>query len=281
LLIEVYRYALRHHDAKVHQVMDSNYNRIMEEAASRWVSYLPTAKISVTAGVDSSWNKKAFQGLNLYAIDAIAITSSAQTLAAEYEVDLAESARNEFLESKAMAMEASVAKKAAESEMVDLVLVDGSIIPRLRGKSGAGVNGGTQASPTKYVFISKSSESRSQFGLMQSRAGDIYYYSHASKNNPGFSRPRKAVSADGTTVTEVYSRLRMNTPVIRIELLVNAREEQVMQTLDMISYHSVNGYPYCLRRAHNSCKISDDDMDRLASVFGMHHEPGARGVLNE
>ena len=46
-------------------------------------------------------------------------------------------------------------------------------------------------------------------------------------------------------------------------------------------YHSVAGYPYCLKLAHNKCKISNEDIDRLASIFSLQHEQGARDALNE
>src|SRR5205085_4077865 len=110
-----YRYDLKNRDSKVKRLIDSNYNEILAEAKSRWVAYLPRALHCTTAGIDSSWNKRAFQGLSLYAVDAIAVTSVNSVLSVEYDVDLAESARNELLESKAMSMEASVACKAIES----------------------------------------------------------------------------------------------------------------------------------------------------------------------
>jgi NurA-like 5'-3' nuclease len=51
--------------------------------------------------------------------------------------------------------------------------------------------------------------------------------------------------------------------------------------LNKLRYHSVAGYPYCLKLAHNTCKISNEDIDRLASIYGLQNEQGARDVLNE
>jgi len=283
LLKEVYLDALRHHQDKVGKLKDSNYSTIMDMAGSRWVAYSPKPRACVSAGIDSSWNKRAFQGLSLYAVDAVAVTSSNRIKAVEYELDLADSARGEALETKAMAMEASVASRALKDEedpRVDIAFVDGSLIPRLRGKSPAAVADYVE----KYgnsVFVSKSSESRAHFGALGSRAGDIYYYGHSSKDQPGYSTPVYRTDA-GTALTEIYARLRKSTPVVRLEILGRQPSEaEVQKTLDMLCYHSVSGYPYCLKLAHNNCKISDEEMERLAGIFGLQHEPGARLVLNE
>ncbi|MEO9321552.1 MAG: DNA double-strand break repair nuclease NurA [Nitrososphaera sp.] len=284
MLKEVYRYALKNRDTKVRKIRDSNYDGILAEAAARWTMYTPQQSPCVSAGVDSSWNKRAFQGLNLYAVDAVAVTSANELLAVEFEVDVSDSARNETLESKAMAMEASVAARALEQNgkaVVDTILIDGSIIPRLRGKNPLAASDLVrQYGEKSAVFISKSSESRAQFGELGSRAGDIYYYGKASKDSPGFSAPARA-SSESVNVTEVYARLRIGTPIIRLEFLGRVGEQDIKRSMDLLSYRSVSGYPYCLKYAHNNCKISDDDIDRLASVFGLQHEPGARVVLNE
>ncbi|MGI0049586.1 MAG: hypothetical protein ACREAW_08590, partial [Nitrososphaera sp.] len=108
MLNEVFLDALKNRDAKISKVKDSNFAKVLSEASSRWVPYEPAAEKCESAGVDSSWNKRAFQGLHLYVVDAVAVTSANKILAAEWDHDIAGSARAEFLESKAMAMEASV-----------------------------------------------------------------------------------------------------------------------------------------------------------------------------
>ena len=80
---------------------------------------------------------------------------------------------------------------------------------------------------------------------------------------------------------EVYARLRNHTPVIRLEIMSSASEQEVKSILNKLRYHSVAGYPYCLKLAHNTCKISNEDIDRLASIFGLQNEQGARDALNE
>jgi hypothetical protein len=276
LLNQVFLDALKNRDAKISKVKDSNFSIIIKEASSRWVPYEPSQEKCESAGVDSSWNKRAFQGLHLYVIDAVAVTSANKILAAEWDQDIAGSARGEFLESKAMAMEASVAQKAAGK--VDVVCVDGSLVSRLL-RSSADAASEVVKKYDSSVFISKSSESRLQFGPMGSRAGDIYYYGHAGRG-AGFSVPVE-IEFRHAPLYEVYARLRAHTPVIRIEVLGEPSKQEITKILDRLRYKSVAGYPYCLKLAHNTCKISNEDIDRLASIFGLQHEQGARDALNE
>ena len=276
MLNEVFLDALKNREAKISKVKDSNFAKILSEASSRWVPYEPSPAKCESAGVDSSWNKLAFQGLHLYVIDAVAVTSSNKILAAEWDHDIAGSARAEFLECKAMAMEASVAQKAAGQ--VDVVCVDGSLVSRLL-KSAAEAASEMVRKCGTYIFISKSSESRLQFGTMESSAGDIYYYGHADKG-AGFSIPVETEFSHAP-LFEVYARLRDHTPMIRIEIAGATSKQEITRILDRLRYHSVAGYPYCLKLAHNTCKISYEDMDRLASIFSLQHEQGARDALNE
>ena len=275
MLNEVFLDALQNRD-KISKVKDSNFAKILSEASSRWVDYDPSPKKCESVGVDSSWNKRAFQGLHLYVIDAVAVTSANKILAAEWEHDIAASARVEFLESKAMTMEASVAQKTAGN--VEVVCVDGSLISRLL-KSAAKVCSEMVKNCNCCTFVSKSSESRLQFGTMGSRAGDIYYYGKLGKGS-GFSIPVET-QFRYASLFEVYARLRDDTPIIRIEIMGAMTKQEITKILDNLRYHSVAGYPYCLKLAHNTCKISNGDIDRLASIFGLRHEEGARDALNE
>lgn len=280
MLKEIYLDALRNREAKVARVKDGNYQSIISAASARWIPYEPAQTKCESAGIDSSWNKRAFQGLNLYVVDAVAVTSRNKVLAAEYEDEIADSARRDSLESKAMLMESLVAQKAAEKREADVICVDGSLVSRTNGK----------ASPIAFemvkrygdsVFISKTSESRAQFGQMGSKAGDIYYYNHASKSAPGFSEPAP-VKCEFANVYETYARLRPHTPAVRIEIVGSTVSAQdVKHLLDRLSYRSVGGYPYCLKLAHNNCKVSNEDIDKLVSIFSLHNEQGARDALNE
>lgn len=276
MLNEVFLDALKNRDAKMSKVRDSNFEKVLAEASSHWVPYEPVAEKCESAGIDSSWNKRALQGLHLYVVDAVAVTSANKILAAEWDHDIAGSARADFLESKAMAMEASVAQKAAGK--VDVVCVDGSLVSRLL-KSTAEIASEVVKKCGTCVFVSKSSESRLQFGNMGSRAGDIYYYGHAGRG-AGFSVPVETQFRHAP-LYEVYARLRDHTPMIRIEIIGAASKQEIAKIMDKLRHHSVAGYPYCLKLAHNTCKISNEDIDRLASIFSLQNEQGARDALNE
>jgi hypothetical protein len=279
LLRQVYLDALRTREQKISRIRDSNYDLISKKAAANWVDYQPTPSLCRPAGVDSSWNKRAYQGLNLFVIDAVAISSTNELLASAYVNDIADSARREELETKAMSMEALVTQQARESGKADVVCVDGSVVARLNIRKTVAAFDEMK----KYadsIFVAKSSESRSQFGGLDSRAGDIYYYNRISNSRSGYSLPRTVGTPYGT-LSEVYARLRNNTPMLRVEILGQAAEQEVREVLNKLCYHSISGYPYCLKLAHNSCKISDQDIDRIASIYSLRNEHGAREALNE
>jgi len=276
LLNQVFLDALKSREAKISKVKDSKFSTILAEASSRWVPYEPSPEKCESAGVDSSWNKRAFQGLYLYVIDAVAVTSTNKILAAKWDQDIAGSARAEFLESKAMAMEASVAQEA--DGKTGIVCIDGSLISRLQ-KCTPEAASEVAKKCHNCIFISKSSENKLQFRSMGSRAGDIYYYGHAGRG-AGFSVPVETHFRHAP-LSEVYARLRDHTPMIRLEIVGEPSKQEITKILDKLYYHSVAGYPYCLKLAHNICKISNEDIDRLASIFSLQHEQGARDALNE
>lgn len=276
MLKEVFLDALRDKDIKISKIKDLNFNKILAEASSRWISYEPTSERCQSVGIDSSWNRRPFQGLQLYVVDAVAVTSTNKILAVEWEEDIVGSARSELLESRAMAMEASIAQNSTGK--ADCMCIDGSLVSRLM-KSRTEAANEIVKKCGDCIFISKSSESRLQFGQMGSKAGDIYYYGHTSKK-AGFSIPIKARFCHAP-LFEIYARLRDHTPIIRIEIMSNASEQEVKSTLNNLRYHSVAGYPYCLKLAHNTCKITNEDIDRLASICGLQNEQGARDALNE
>jgi NurA-like 5'-3' nuclease len=279
LLRQVYLDALRTREQKISRIKDSNYEAISREAAASWTGYQPAPVRCRSAGVDSSWNKRAYQGLNLFVVDAVAISSTNETIASDYVDDISDTARREELETRAMAMEASVTQQAKESGRADVICVDGSIVARLNKKTAAAAFDDAR----KYsgsIFVAKSSESRNQFGTFGSHAGDIFYYNRISKSLSGYSAPR-TVSTPYGTLSEVYARLRNDTPMLRVEILGQASDAEVRDVLNRLCYHSVSGYPYCLKLAHNSCKISDQDIERIASIFSLRNEHGARDALNE
>lgn len=276
MLKEVILDALRDKDVKISKIKDSHFHKILAEASSRWISYEPVPEICESVGIDSSWNRRPFQGLQLYVVDAVAVTSTNKILVMEWEEDIVDSARSELLESRAMAMEATLAQNSTGK--ADSICIDGSLVSRLMKSRPESANEIVKKCGT-CIFISKTSESRLQFGQMGSKAGDIYYYGHICKK-AGFSIPVETRFYH-TPLFEIYARLRDHTPIIRIEIMNNASEQEVKSTLNKLRYHSVAGYPYCLKLAHNTCKITNEDIDRLASIYGLQNEQGARDALNE
>lgn len=279
MLNEIFLDAIRSREAKLARIKDVNYDRIMAQAGSRWTSYAPRPAKCESAGIDSSWNKRGFQGLDLYAISAVAVTSANKPIAREWESNITGVARAEGLEEKAMAMEARMAEKAAGDNGIDVTCVDGSIVARVRGSLDAGV---VLKRYGRSVFVAKTSNSRMQFEDLESKAGDIYYYGHIGKQ-AGFSAPARTRFPAGD-VFEVYARLKEHTPIVRIEIDRSGwgtGPDEIKRMLDMLAYHSVAGYPYCLKLAHKTCKISNDDIDRLASIYSLQNEQGARDALNE
>ncbi len=273
--------ALKSRDAKLARLKDGNFERIVKEAGSRWIAYEPKPVECTSAGIDSSWNRRALQGFDLYVIAAVAVTSANEIIAKEWENDISGSARSDQLEAKGMNMEASAAAKARASGKADIVCIDGSLVSRLIRSTPE------EAIPTakKYgnsIFISKTSESRTQFGSMGSRAGDIYYYRQTGMQ-AGFSVLQE-VQSRGAPLYETYMRLRDGMSLLRVELITNehdASEKSMKRLMDLLRYHSVSGYPYCLKLAHKNCKISNEDIDRLASIYSLQNEQGARDALNE
>jgi NurA-like 5'-3' nuclease len=285
LFNEIVLDAIRSRDVKLARLKDANYDEIVLEARSRWVAYTPTPRECISAGIDSSWNKRALQGLDLYAIAAVAVTSKNDILEKEWENDIASSARSEQLEAKAMEMEASLAQRVhASGKAVNMICIDGSLISRqLKSTPEAAFETARKyGNAAAVVFISKTSQSRSQFGRIGSKAGDIYYYRHATAQ-AGYSIPFEVQSRSGS-VYEIYMRLRDDMPLLRIELAkksCDGSEEGISKLMDLLRYHSIAGYPYCLRLAHKNCKISNEDIDRLASIYSLQNEQGARDALNE
>ena len=276
MLKEVFLDALRDKDVKISKIKDSNFHKILAEASSCWISYDPVPEICKSVGIDSSWNWRPFQGLQLYVVDAVAVSSTNSILAMEWEEDIVGSARSELLESKAMTMEASLAQNSTGK--ADNICIDGSLVSRLMKSRPESANEIVKNCDA-CLFISKTSESRLQFGHLGSKAGDIYYYGHDCRN-AGFSIPVETRFCHAS-LFEIYARLRDHTPIIRIEIMNNASEQEVKSILNKLRYHSVAGYPYCLKLAHNTCKITNEDIDRLASIYGLQNEQGARDALNE
>ena len=301
--------AIKNKEAILSRVRDINYSKIIDEACGRWVQYQPAKeKQCLSIGVDSSWNKRSYQGLDFYVVDAVAVDSTNDIKSVYWHYGLGIT-RSEILENKAAELEAKVTKDVLDQGQADIILVDGSLASRFVNSNADEVmkfvNDIIIAKKRQreeqegkkelfVVFISKNSDTMKQFKSLKALAADMYYYNHIGGDKVGFSIPfednGRFGSGGGSTkfgcnIVEVYVRLREYAPIIKIELIGSTREEwresDIKNIIDTLYYHSVSGYPYCLKLAHNNCKVSNEDLDRLSSIYNLKNESSARAPLNE
>ena len=278
MLHDVYLDAIKKHESKRAGISesDSTNRKILEKARGLWVEYQPAASESVLAGVDSSYNRQRFQGFHLYAVDAVCVTKEGIILAKEIDHDIGVKDQNQ-LEARSMEMETTVARKTADK--ADLILIDGSMISRFVRASASALTSLTELikDHDNVVFISKTSDSRDIFERMDSKVGDIYFFNHTGRK-AGYGKPF-LVTRYKEPVTIVYARLSDFTPLMKFELPGDIPEHEVRRTLDQVTYGSVSGYPHVLKLAHKTVLVSDKDIERLASIYGLKNEIGARAVL--
>ena len=278
MLHDIYLDAIKKHESKRAGISesDSTNRKILQKASESWVEYQPTASKSVLAGIDSSYNTQRFQGFHLYAIDAVCVTKEGNILAKEIDHDIGVRDQSQ-LEARSMEMETSIAGKSAK--YADIILIDGSMISRFVRVSASAVTSMIDLiiEHKNIVFISKTSDSREIFERMDSKVGDIYFFNHISRK-AGYSKPY-LITHYKEPITIVYARLGDFTPLIKLEFHDDIAGKEVQGTLDQLAYGSVSGYPYVLKLAHNTALVSDNDMERLASIYGLKNEIGAREVL--
>lgn len=254
---------------------------IIQEAKKNWVSYNPQKEKSKIAGVDSSFNKVSLQGFSFWAIQAVAVDSNSQVLKFKHACDV--SSPNEInLNTKSSEFEISVSGDVADK--VDYVLIDGSLTSHFAWRQHADVKLKQLIKTIKQfqniLFIAKTSSSVHQFKKMNAGLADIAYYNKLDKT-PGFSK----ISIDerfgkDVPVTYVYARVDKSLGLFKLELYGrNYSEEMIKLILDKINYNCVKGYPYCLKQAHNKCKITDEHMRNFSRIIGLTNEFGAREIL--
>jgi NurA domain len=287
LLHAIYLDAIDSVQKNVSSVMDSNYNNILDAALSCWNEYEPIPKACESVGVDSSWNKRSFQGLDLYAIDAISVNSENEILGAQWDTGL-RVIRNEMLESKALFMESKVTEIATKKRDIDIISIDGSLTSRFHQNNNDDIMHIIDIikKNENVLFVSKNSDTNTQFSSLGAKAADIFYFNHIG-SSAGFSTPfrNNQTSQEHRNVTEIYARLKECTPITKIEIsdktISQITKTEVKKLLDMLSFNTVAGYPYCLKLAHQNCKISKRDMDRLIGFYRLKNEARSRDPLNE
>ncbi len=292
LLSDLYLDAIKNKEKKLSLIRGESFSDILKIASSRWVEYIPEKRDTYSVGIDSSWNKKSYQGIDLFVIDSVAVTSFNQILSTRWNYGV-NTVSGDSLSSEAMIMEIDLSSLVVVDmdEKPDILCVDGSIISNLLHNKSSRYANKVQSLIQKnnrdslILFISKNSNTKNQFKEYGAKAADIYYFNKLG-SNPGFSLPNINSNPNLSgilDVVEVYVRLSPFVPLIKIEIIHNLSisEKEIQNIMDRLCYHSINGYPYCLRLAHKSCKVTNVDVKRIASVYGLKNEFGARDSLNE
>lgn len=283
---DLYLDAIKNKEKKLSSIHGDEYNDLLKIASAKWVEYEPIKKPVYSVGVDSSWNKKSFQGIDLFVIDSVAVSSHNDVLGSKWDYGIS-NITGDSLNAIAMKMEIDLTKFVLDQKP-DYVCVDGSIISNLVHNKNVTYRENVQSLFNSYqdsnvLFISKNSTSKNQFNEYGSRAADIYYYNKLG-HKTGFSLANKnAFISDTLDVMEIYVRLTAYVPLIKIEIInrPDITQTEIQNLVDGLCYHSIKGYPYCLKLAHQSCKITNNDVKRLASLYGFKNEFGSRDSLNE
>ena len=277
MLNSVFKEAIQNREKTLSILKGPKYEKIIQKAKENWVEYKPQKQEVVSAGIDSSFNSTKFQGAELWAVTAVSIKSNGEIIA-----DLHDFGLDTSPELASMASKMEIEACNISIDKADLVLMDGSLYSQFMTR---------QASLTQLmiesikkrnnvVFVSKTSNTRKQFEDLGAIAGDIFYYNHATVT-PGFSKIfEDSKFGNDKIITSVFARLADSLPLIKVELFgAGHTDNDVIQVLNRIYKNSIGGYPYSLKLAHNNCKISGNDLVKLASIHGLSNEIGSREVL--
>lgn len=278
MLNTVYREAIKNRDAMLSILRGPKFEQIVERARQNWIEYKPKKQDAVMAGIDSSFNSTKFQGMELWVVTAVSIKTDGGILSDNHKQGLSSNVSD--LSSIASKMEIDACKETVD--LVDITLMDGSLYSQFMTRQSGLTHTilKIMAKKQNVVFVAKTSNTRMQFLDLESLAGDIFYYNHATKA-PGFSRVYvdKKFGKD-KAISSIYARLSDSTPLIKIEMLGDSHtEDEIRSLLDKLYKNSVGGYPYALKLAHNNCKISSADLGKLVSLYGISNEIGSREVL--
>jgi len=252
------------------------FEQILQKARENWVEFTPTKEEVVTAGIDSSFNNTKFQGIELWATTAVSIKSDGEIL-----VDLHDSGLGSDTDLSRIASRMEVDACEKTVDLVDLVLMDGSLYSQFMTRQPAlgALIVKTMKRRNNVIFIAKTSNTKKQFESLDSLAGDIFYYNHVTIN-PGFSKifVEKKYGTD-KVISSTFVRLSDSTPIIKLEFLGEQYDDEIKLVMNKLYKTSVGGYPYALKLAHNNCKISDKELAKMVSLLGLSNEVGSREVL--
>ena len=105
------------------------FEETIAEAKSRWIPYTPQKRKCESVGVDGSWNRKSYQGFDVYVVNAIAVDSCNTIVRdVEFEHD-SRVARAAYLGNKSLEFESQILRDVLRNNVPDggLVLQDGAI----------------------------------------------------------------------------------------------------------------------------------------------------------
>jgi len=277
MLNSVFKDAIQNREQTLSILKGPQYEKIVQKAKENWVEYKPQKENIISAGIDSSFNSTKFQGAELWAVTAVSIKSDGEIIADLHDFGLDTSPE---LASMASKMEIEACNMSIDD--ADLVLMDGSLYSQFmtRQSSLTQLMIESMKKRNNVVFISKTSNTRKQFEDLGAIAGDIFYYNHAT-STPGFSKIfEDSKFGNDKIITSIFARLADSLPLIKVELFGSGHtDNDVIQVLNKIYKNSIGGYPYSLKLAHNNCKISGNDLAKLASIHGLSNEIGSREVL--
>ena len=278
MLNSVYKDAIKKRERTLSLLKGPKFEQIVQKAKQNWIEFSPKKEECFIAGIDSSFNTTKFQGMELWVVTAVSVTSDGHIIKDIHDHGLG------FPDSDLSSIASKMEIFACESsvDQVDLVLMDGSLYSQFMTRQSSLISSlmKTMVKKGNVVFVSKTSNTRMQFGGMESTAGDIYYYNHATKN-AGFSNLflDKKYGND-KIIASTFARLSDSTPLIKLEFLgSNHSVDEIKSVLNRLYKNSVSGYPYALKLAHNNCKVSNRDLAKLVSLYGIKTETGSREVL--
>ena len=277
MLNSVFKEAIQNREKTLSILKGPKYEKIIQKAKENWVEYKPQKQEVVSAGIDSSFNSTKFQGAELWAVTAVSIKSNGEIIA-----DLHDFGLDTSPELASMASKMEIEACNISIDKADLVLMDGSLYSQFMTRQAPLTQLMIESIKKRnnVVFISKTSNTRKQFEDLGAIAGDIFYYNHAT-STPGFSKIfEDSKFGNDKIITSVFARLADSLPLIKVELFgAGHTDNDVIQVLNRIYKNSIGGYPYSLKLAHNNCKISGNDLVKLASIHGLSNEIGSREVL--
>jgi NurA-like 5'-3' nuclease len=278
MLNSVFKEAVKRREKTLEVLKGPKFEQILQEAKTNWVEYRPKKEELTVAGIDSSFNSTKFQGAEMWAVTAVSIKSNGEIISDFHDFGLG----YPELDISSMASKMEIQACEESVDVADLVLMDGSLYSQFMTRQAAMIGSVLKVMKknNNVVFVAKTSNTRAQFERLNSMAGDIFYYNHAT-TTPGFSKLFKDPKyGKDKVISSTYARLSESLPLIKIELLGESHSEEEIKTLlNKLYKNSVAGYPYALKLAHNNCKISGRDLAKLVSLHGLSSEIGSRKVL--